>query len=438
VSQARHSHDHERETESDLLLRVRTGDMDAFAELAERNRTTALAVAKTIVDPATAEDVVADSIERLLLILKRGEGPTYSVRPYFLQMVRNRAIDYRRRAVEFPVDPAEQKPELAVVPDEADATVVRNAFEALPERWQAALWLGVVESRSHAEIGRELDVAEGAATQLLHRAREGLRQSYLNAQLGTGEDCTQLSGLLGKYVREQASPRDSRRINAHLAECAQCRAALGRTKKLNSRIGAVLASAVLGGIALEVLRRPADAAAASFFGQPARAIEALKVAGKTRHVVGALVGLTVTAGLLFGIPANSPGVQLDAIMRSLPGIGTFVPSVTPTPTPTPTPSASATPTPSEADASVRPNPKPSSASPKPSCPAGCQTAPSPNPSVITVETPPATPIPTPSATPPDTASPTPIASPTPAAPISPALCDVADSEMPPECGLGKG
>jgi len=397
--------DEGRETESDLLLRVRSGDMDAFAELVGRNRGSALVVARSIVDPASAEDVVADSIERLLLILRRGDGPTYSVRPYFLQMVRNRAIDYRRRTVELPLDPTETKPVVAEAPEGADDTLVRSAFEALPERWQAALWLGVVESRSHAEIGRELDVAEGAASQLLHRAREGLRQSYLDAQLGTEDECTRLSGLLGRYVRGRCSSRDTRTVNAHLTSCECCRSALSRTRQLNARIGSALAVGILGGVGLELLRRPGAAMAAELTPHSTRAITGLQTAGKAYRVVGLVAGLALTAGLVLGIPANAGGgVQPDALMRPLPALSSFSPA--PTPSPTPTRSATPTPSPTPSATTAKPKPKPTRTvvpTPTPSVPTpsecveGCPTEPQPSaetPSPVATETPSPDPTPT--------------------------------------------
>jgi RNA polymerase sigma factor (sigma-70 family) len=383
VSQVGRAHlGHERETESDLLLRVRAGDMEAFAELAERNEGPALAIAKGIVDPATAEDVVSDSIERLLVLLKRGEGPTYCVRPYFLQMVRNRAIDYPRRTVEIPVDTAESRPAVTPASDEPDSAVVRSAFESLPERWQAALWMGVVESRSHAEIGRELDVAEAAASQLLHRAREGLRQSYLDAQVGAEEGCTQLSGLVGKYVRERCSRRDAHKVDAHLASCPACREAVAKSRQLNSRIGAVLAVGVLGGVGLELFRHPSTAMAAEMGGLPARAIQSAKAAGKARHWVGAAVGMIITAALVVGLPANGADMLADAIFKQLPTALTPTPLVTPTPTPSPSATPSATPTSTA-----------TSTGPTAATPGSRKTTPTPTP------TPTATPTPTPTPTP---------------------------------------
>jgi RNA polymerase sigma factor (sigma-70 family) len=391
VSHAGRAHlGHERETESDLLLRVRAGDMDAFSEIVERNEGPGLAVARGIVDPTTAEDVVADSFERLLVVLRRGEGPTYCLRPYFLQMVRNRAIDYQRRNPEVPTDAPVPLPPAPPMPNELDSDVVRSAFESLPERWQSALWLGDVEGRSNAEIGKELDVAESAASQLLFRAREGLRQSFLDAQIGQEAGCNQLSGLLGKYVRERTSRRDARKVDEHLADCAHCRAAVTKTRDLNKRIGAGLAVGVLGGIGLELIRRPANAMAAELVGGPARAAGALRHASKARHLVGAAAGVVITAGIVLGIPPNGAGTLADAIM-SLPPL----PSLSPTPTPTPTPTPSVTPTPT-------PTPTPT-ARPK------ATTSPKPTPSPTRTVTP--TPTPTPSPTPTQSLIPTPTPTP---------------------------
>ena len=398
VSHAGRAHlGHERETESDLLLRVRAGDMDAFTELVERNVGPALAVAKSIVDPATAEDVVADSQERLLRLLKRGEGPTYCVRPYFLKMVRNRAIDYQRRNPEIPTATPMLLPPVPPMPNEPDSDVVRTAFEALPERWQSALWLGDVEGRSNAEIGKELDVAESAASQLLFRAREGLRQSFLDAQVGRDDGCTQLSGLLGKYVRERASRRDELKIDRHLGECPSCRAAVAKTRDLNRRIGSTLAVGVLGGIALEVIRRPGNAMAAELVGGPARAAGSLRQASKAQHFVGAAAGVVITVGLVFGIPASGADTLADAIM-SLPPLPTLsatptpMPTPTPSPTPTPTPSPSSTPTSTTRPKST-PTPKPTpSLPPIQTQPPSTPSSPSPSPTLSPTPTP--TPIPT--------------------------------------------
>lgn len=316
---------HERETESDLLFRVRSGDMDAFSELVERNEGSALAVAKGFVDAVTAQDVVSDAVERLLVLLKSGEGPTYCLRPYFLQMVRNRAIDYQRRAKEVPVEKIE--PDVIDVEEEVDAENVRTAFEALPERWQAALWLGVVERRSHSEIGRELDVAEGAASQLLHRAREGLRQSYLNVNVGDGSACPELNGMVGRYLRGRASRRDVHRVHVHLEKCPTCRAAVAHTKQLSDRMGAVLAISAVGGIGLALVQRPGVALAAGLGSGPTRAWAAAKASTPGRVFIGAAAGVVLVAGLFVLLPGNRGDENADAI-RPQP-MATNTPTVSP-------------------------------------------------------------------------------------------------------------
>ncbi len=305
---------HERETESDLLFRVRAGDKDAFSELVERNEGPALAVAQGFVDAVTAQDVVSDAVERLWVLLKSGEGPTYCLRPYFLQMVRNRAVDYQRRAKEVPVESIE--PGAVDFENEVDADNVRTAFEALPERWQAALWLGVVERRSHSEIGRELDVAEGAASQLLHRAREGLRQSYLNVNVGDGSACPELDGMVGRYLRGRASRRDVHRVHAHLDKCETCRAAVTHTKQLSDRMGAVLAITAVGGIGLALVQRPGVALAAGLGGGPTRAWAAAKASTTPgRVLIGAVAGLALVAGLFIALPGNRGDDPADAIRQ---------------------------------------------------------------------------------------------------------------------------
>lgn len=313
-------------TEADLLASVRDGDMAAFTELVSLNRGPAMMVARSIVDAATADDVVADVFERLWVVLRKGQGPRYSLRPYLLQMVRNRAIDSLRRRNEIPVESIGDGAEPGV--EDADSRVVRIAFEALPQRWQTALWLGVVESCSHAEIGRELKVGEGAATQLLHRAREGLRQSYLDAQIGPDEECERLSGLFGSYVRGRSGLRNSRKVAAHLEECESCRAALAKTQQLNSRLGAVLVVGLVGGVGLELLRPPAGAVAVGVGAQLSRGLGKLKSVGSHYGVGLAVAGGTLTVAVALGISGFGGGGEAEAnlVAASTPSVASTGPN----------------------------------------------------------------------------------------------------------------
>lgn len=355
LSQAARVDEVEPLTESELLLRARNGDMDAFAELAQRNHGPALIVARSIVDSVTAEDVVADSFERLLALLARGEGPTHSLRPYFLQMVRHRAIDTHRQRREVPFAGFEE-PSV----DDADTAAsdasdhVQQAFAALPERWQAALWLSAVDGMSHADIGRELGLSENAVNQLVHRSKEGLRQAYLTEVVGSArQECQPVSELLSKYVRGRCGSRAEQRVAAHLETCDVCQSAVADLRRLNSRIGNTLAVGVLGGVGLALVRQPARAMAAEGFGGA--------VAGGVLRVAAgvAIAGLVVSASAvltpLVGGESNTSVLAQRAL--STPA---GVPSSSATPSPTPTGKSLV---PSTSPKPATPLPKPSSADP---------------------------------------------------------------------------
>jgi RNA polymerase sigma factor (sigma-70 family) len=332
-------------TDKTLLVRARNGDMAAFAELTERNRRSALVVAGAMVDSATAEDVVSDSFERLLVTLRNGGGPTESLRPYLLQMVRNRAIDSWRGRREVCVEPAVLTQASETIEDaDTEATgvsMVRQAFEQLPERWQTVLWLGEVEGYSYAEIGRELGLREGAVTQLLHRAREGMRQAYLklHASYATGE-CGRIRPLLVKYVRGKSGARDCAQVEQHLDNCPECAAAAGKLRQLNRRMGAAIVAAVAGGVALELLRRPGAAMAAEL-----SPTTNLFTSSTIRHLTGAAAGILLGLAT-FVTPANTADISGASLVSGpvvpAPTTSTTAPTTATPTTAVPTASSSAT------------------------------------------------------------------------------------------------
>lgn len=365
LSQAAHAEDFTSAlTESELLARARSGDMDAFAELAQRHHTPALIVARSIVDHATAEDVVADSFERLLGVLARGDGPTQSLRPYFLQMVRHRAIDSHRRHRDVPLTDSAESTEVDSEPPTDDS--IRNAFESLPERWRTALWLSAVDGLSHAEIGRELGLSENAVNQLVHRAKEGLRQAYLTESVSSPpRECRPYSDLLGKYVRGRCGARAERRVKAHVENCARCQSTVADLRQLNTRIGGALAVGVLGGVGLALVRQPAQAMAAEgVMGVAAGAGRS----GLLRAAVGVAAAGSIAVASLVLTPVVGTEPESSAAMtfeRTVADLSISTPAASPTPTPTPTPTPKPTPSPRVPTVappvrSTQPSPEPSS------------------------------------------------------------------------------
>jgi predicted anti-sigma-YlaC factor YlaD len=70
---------------------------------------------------------------------------------------------------------------------------------------------------------------------LAYRAREGLRQAYLQAHLGqaAAEHCRATVDRLGAWTRRGLSKRDTALVRAHLAECGQCPALAADLAELN-------------------------------------------------------------------------------------------------------------------------------------------------------------------------------------------------------------
>ncbi|MCB0908416.1 MAG: sigma-70 family RNA polymerase sigma factor [Nocardioidaceae bacterium] len=234
-------------TDDELATRVARGDAEAFAALYRRHEPAASRVARRIVDGATAQDVVAESFARILVLLRSDAGAIDRFRPYLLTMVRNAAIDTIRRGRESAHDfsPASDlhDPEIATDPADgfSDRDTVRQALESLPPRWQTVLWLGEVEGLSRQEIADRLAIKPTAVSTLALRAREGLRRAYLATHLrrASGE-CAVIRDALPAYVRGSASPSLSIRIAAHLDACDDCRETNRALVLLNNDLAAVL------------------------------------------------------------------------------------------------------------------------------------------------------------------------------------------------------
>ncbi|MFD0563390.1 RNA polymerase sigma factor [Kitasatospora saccharophila] len=127
----------------------------------------------------------------------------------------------------------------------------------LPERWAQALWLSEVEGLPPGEVGARLGVGRGAAAVLLHRAREGLRLAYLRAYPGAPRD----PGCAAHWaaLAAQARGRAGRRVQHHLAGCADCRGRLDLLRRVNLRLAGLVgsAAALLAALVLAPVRRPA-------------------------------------------------------------------------------------------------------------------------------------------------------------------------------------
>ncbi|MGY4645014.1 sigma-70 family RNA polymerase sigma factor [Cellulomonas sp. URHB0016] len=244
--------------DAELLAAVRAGDSSAFSALYERHAGAALVVARQYTDSsADADDVVADSFTAVLNALQRGNGPDAAFRAYLFTVVRRVAAARRTsaRRVEPTDDLATLEAGTALAGTAEDPAldgfergVVARAFHSLPERWQAVLWHTEVEGLSPAEIAPMLGLTANGVAALAYRAREGLRQGYLQQHLQDpmDEGCRVVAGKLGSYVRGGLGTRETTQVEKHLESCGECRALVLELSDVNHGMRAVIAPLVLG------------------------------------------------------------------------------------------------------------------------------------------------------------------------------------------------
>lgn len=288
------------EVEPDHVLsqRAAEGDSRAFEELYRRHAPAAWRMAYAVAGNADdAADAVSDAFTRVFQALPTGRLQAVDqFRPYLLASTRNAAIDGLRRQGRIQptatVDDldrpgADDLPSDRVL-DSVDSRMVAVAFRSLPERWRSVLWLTEVEGIPAREAAPMLGVSANGLAQLAVRARAGLRQRFLQAHLRApvARSCQFPVDKLGAYVAGGLSPRETARVDQHLAGCADCRQQVEELEDLGSllrrvvtpvplalaavsmskwKLAAKLASTVTRNPAFNQARKPIAAAAAALF-----------------------------------------------------------------------------------------------------------------------------------------------------------------------------
>ncbi|MCU1479748.1 MAG: polymerase sigma factor, sigma-70 family [Subtercola sp.] len=257
----------------ELVQRTREGDSRAFGELWNRHSRAGRTVARSYaLDP---DDVVAESFAKVLQAIKGGGGPTAAFRPYLFSTIRNVAMQWRKASI---VDASDELDALADPSSEdaetllaLDKSLTAQAFRSLPTRWQEALWYSEVEQLSSQEISPLLGMTSNAVSALTFRAREGLRQAWIQAPLIRSADteCAAVIEKLGSYTRGSLGPRESKRVETHLAGCPSCTIVEEEAKDIGSRLALVmlpLAAGIAGALAYTVWLQAGSSASAATLG----------------------------------------------------------------------------------------------------------------------------------------------------------------------------
>lgn len=181
--------------DGELLVRLRSGETQAYAELVERHGPRLLAVIRRIiVQRDDAEDALQDAFVSAFKSLATFQGDS-QLGTWLHRIAVNAALMKRRaahRRGEVHVDPElpkftefghwERTPR-AWSESAAEPTlraelrdVVRSAIERLPENHRIALVLRDIEELDNSEVAHRLGITVNAAKIRVHRARQALRE----------------------------------------------------------------------------------------------------------------------------------------------------------------------------------------------------------------------------------------------------------------------
>ncbi|MEV0386543.1 sigma-70 family RNA polymerase sigma factor [Nonomuraea sp. NPDC050643] len=253
------------QSDADLLQAVREGNAAAYGELYERHVGAARALAGQLARRAEVEDVVAESFTKILEMVGRGGGPESGFRTYLLTAVRRTVYDRSRiesrqvttGEIEL-YDPGMPFVDPALVG--LEKSLIARAYLSLPERWRAVLWHTEVERAKPAEVAPLLGLSANGVAALAYRAREGLRQAYLQMHLGAPppHDCRPVLGKMGAYVRGGLARRDSKVIDEHVNGCEECHGVLLELTDVNRglrvMVGPLIAGPLFGGYAVTLAK----------------------------------------------------------------------------------------------------------------------------------------------------------------------------------------
>ncbi|MFJ2771767.1 sigma-70 family RNA polymerase sigma factor [Streptomyces sp. NPDC087300] len=423
--------------DADLIAGMRAGDDSAYEELYRRHAEAVRRYARTCCrDAHTADDLTAEVFARMLQAVRGGSGPEHAVRAYLLTTVRRVAAGWTKSAKreqlvdDFAVFAAQAARGAEVSDDdtldlgadvramhEAEQSMAMQAFRSLPERWQAVLWHTEIEDESPSEVATLFGLDANGTRVLASRAREGLKQAYLQAHVSAtlteSEECARYADRLGAYARGGLRTRAERGLRKHLEECAKCRLAAGQIKEVANGIPGVVPIAVIGWFGAAGYAKVAALIGGGTVGAGAAGAAGAAAAGGSSSGGAASGGAAASEGL--GAPAKA-GIAASVVVAAgvaaaiaLTGGGgkpkadpppkakepavseSIVPQKPPPPKPKPKP----TPPPP----APKPTPKPTP-TPKPKPPAKEKPKPKPPPPPKPKPTPTPPPKPTPSPTPP--------------------------------------
>jgi RNA polymerase sigma-70 factor, ECF subfamily len=176
-------------SDAELMVRVREGDREAFAELVDRHKDAVVAyLARLTADPDRAEDLGQETFLRLFRAAGAYSEQGY-LRAYLLRIGTNLVRSEERRARRLRLlAPFLARETGAAREDNVEPAAVTGllsrelhrevtaAVARLPLRYRVALVLHEIEGWTYLDIARELGCREGTVKSRVHRGRAQLKK----------------------------------------------------------------------------------------------------------------------------------------------------------------------------------------------------------------------------------------------------------------------
>lgn len=256
---AKHAIAVSEQTDEQLIDLTRDGDMQAYSELWQRHVAVAVRVARRTTNKVDPEDLVSEAFMNVLKAIKNGSGPRDNFRAYLLTSVRNCAATQGSAGDSQPRSQFDEETLSQIIPVDdhqeaiSEKMVTVRAFRTLPTRWQEVLWFRDVEDLPVADVAKIVGMSPNSVTQLIRRAREGMKQAWIQAQLAasnTTPECAWLIERVSKYSRGKLTVAEKMRADAHLIDCHKCPIIVEEADHINAGLALSLVPLILGGAAV--------------------------------------------------------------------------------------------------------------------------------------------------------------------------------------------
>lgn len=185
-----------RDPDIRLMLRVRSGDSSAFAELVERYQQRVVGIMHHLLGNREEAEDLAQEVFLRIYRNRTKYRPTARFATWLFTIANNLASNVLRARRRKPTQPlpavdsgplgARPQEQLAIDPAQTPAhglrqrelaDIIRSALDTLNERQRLAVILNKFEDMNYAEIGEVMGLSTKAVKSLLSRARARLREA---------------------------------------------------------------------------------------------------------------------------------------------------------------------------------------------------------------------------------------------------------------------